>query len=774
MPPRPATISVLVLPGEQNTAKQKRARTHPLIQQLLNDPSLSTNVAERTHSIEETLHAFSPDVVLLDAASRSGEFLSLIQQIRTATGEKSAPIILITPSTADSSLLTDALRSGVDDYVSRSAPYEWLRKKIAFLATSAANAENSSMQASGAEDYYRDLVEHSADLICTHDLEGRILSVNRAVVKLTGYDPEQFVNKKNIRDILAPEVKGQFEAYIAAIKAHGRATGVMRVVTSSGERRIWEFNNSVRTEGVPFPTVRGIAHDVTERTRAEIALRESEERYRRIVETAEEGVWIIDEQDKTTFSNLKLSSMLGYPAEEIAGKTVFDLLDEIDRPFAREQIERFHQGMAAQFDARFRRKDGRHLFAIVSARPIFDKQGNYGGALAMLTDITGRKKLEQQLFQSQKMEAVGRLAGGIAHDFNNLLTAVLGYSELTLAQVTADNPFRGNLEQIRTAARKAADLTAQLLAFSRRQVLQPRVMNLNDVVSSINKILGRLIGEDVELVCRLEHGLKNVKVDPGQMEQVILNLALNARDAMPAGGRMTIQTANVHIDASQAASRSVDPGDYVMLAVTDSGSGMDEMTRSQIFEPFFTTKEFGKGSGLGLSTVDGIVSQSGGHIEVRSEPGQGSTFQIYLPATTEKSDESESAAEQLETMKGTGTILLVEDDEGVKSLAAQVLREHGYHVLVAGEATEAIGESEKFPGEIDLLLTDVVMPRMSGPRLAQLLLSRYRRMKVLYMSGYTENAIVRNGVLESTVDYLQKPFTPDSLLEKVRETLKAT
>jgi two-component system, cell cycle sensor histidine kinase and response regulator CckA len=393
--------------------------------------------------------------------------------------------------------------------------------------------------------------------------------------------------------------------------------------------------------------------------------------------------------------------------------------------------------------------------------------------LGVATDITQRRLLEDQLRQSQKMEAVGRLAGGIAHDFNNVLTAILGYSQMLLADLEPGDNRREDLQEIEHAAERAATLTRQLLAFSRRQVLHPQVLNLNDLVENLDKFLRRLIGEDIDLKVHFTPDLWPVLADQGQLEQVLMNLAVNSRDAMPKGGKLTIETANAELDEAYAHSHiTVKAGPYVMLAVSDTGAGMSEETRARIFEPFFTTKGAGKGTGLGLSTVYGIVKQSGGNIWVYSEPGRGTTFKIYLPRATESSPAPGLPRKETTGVRGSETILLVEDEDPVRTLAGKVLRGLGYRVLEAKLGREALAVAQAHQGEIDLLLTDVVMPEYSGSELARQLADIRPAIRILFMSGYTDEAIIHHGVLESNIAYLQKPFTPDSMARKVREVLE--
>jgi len=388
--------------------------------------------------------------------------------------------------------------------------------------------------------------------------------------------------------------------------------------------------------------------------------------------------------------------------------------------------------------------------------------------------LAALQKSEEQLLQAQKLEAVGRLAGGISHDFNNLLTAIMGYSELTLRQLPPNDPLCRNIQEIKRASERAASLTRQLLAFSRKQVMQLRVFDLNVVVRDIERMLLRMIGEDIDLRTILQEDLGNIKADPSQIEQVIMNLVVNSRDAMPKGGKLAIETARVYLDETYAQNHiEPAPGVYVMLAVSDSGVGVSEEVRQHIFEPFFTTKEPGKGTGLGLSTVYGIVKQLGGHVWVYSEPDKGTTFKVYLPSVIEEADEYQQPTAPATVPDGTETILLVEDAEAVRHLARDVLKSRGYNVFEAADAATAHSICRRYQRAIDLLLSDVVMPLRSGVDLAKELLEIHPEMNVLYMSGYTEDTVVHHGVLDPGVNFIQKPFSADVLAIRVREVLDA-
>ncbi|MCL6646413.1 MAG: response regulator, partial [Dehalococcoidia bacterium] len=418
-------------------------------------------------------------------------------------------------------------------------------------------------------------------------------------------------------------------------------------------------------------------------------------------------------------------------------------------------------------------KDGRRVALEVSSRLIYEG-GAPAGIEGIARDVTERRQLEAQLRQSQKMEAIGRLAGGVAHDFNNLLTAINGWGEILLQELPPDDYRRQFVEEITRAGERATELTRQLLAFGRRQVLAPKVLDLNATVASMHKMLTRLIGENIQLVTELDPNLGRVKADPGQIEQVIMNLCVNARDAMPAGGTLTISTSNVVVsDHTPLPGRPGDlkPGAYVMLAISDTGIGMDAETQARIFEPFFTTKEQGKGTGLGLATVYGIITQSGGHITVQSRPGHGTTFRIYLPQVAAAAEHREVHPQADGLPRGTETILLVEDEDGVRALARSALERHGYTIIEACDGEDALARYVRHNSRIALLLTDVIMPRMSGPDLAQRIQAMQPDIRVLYISGYTDSGLVHESVAAESVAFLQKPFTPDALACKVREVL---
>ncbi len=515
--------------------------------------------------------------------------------------------------------------------------------------------------------------------------------------------------------------------------------------------------------------------------RVEEALRESERRFRDLFDNAPLGYHEYDGEGHVTKVNRTEERMLGYGAEEMVGRPMWEFNGETD--FARQQILAKLAGTmppGRNIERTYRKKDGTLLHVLLEDKLISDEKGQIKGIRCAVQDITEWKRvkeevvsLQEQLRQSQKMEAIGRLAGGVAHDFNNLLTIIKGYSQLSLAELNEKDPLKGNIETIQKAAERAADLTRQLLAFSRRQIMELRVLDLNSLLKDMEKMLHRVIGEDIELVTLLAENLGRVKADPGQIEQVVMNLAVNARDAMPSGGKLLVETADAERDEAYVRSHEgMAAGRYVMFSVSDTGVGMPPELREKIFDPFFTTKEKGKGTGLGLSMVYGIVKQTGGNIFVYSEPGRGSVFKVYLPRVEEETSALAPRYETLSVPRGNETVLLVEDEQAVRNLAARVLREQSYHVLEASDGNEALLLAENHREErIHILVTDVVMPQMGGRELADRLRTLRPGIKVLFTSGYTDNAIVHHGALDHGVEFLQKPFSPSALGLKVRKVL---
>ncbi|PYO92200.1 MAG: hybrid sensor histidine kinase/response regulator [Gemmatimonadetes bacterium] len=517
--------------------------------------------------------------------------------------------------------------------------------------------------------------------------------------------------------------------------------------------------------------------EALERARQREALREQERLLRQIIDANPSLIFVKDWNGRFVLVNQATAHVYGTTVDALVGKTDGDFnrnTEEVAH-FLRDDRDVMSSGQSKIIaEEPVTNPAGETRWFQTIKVPLRSPAEGTATLLGVATEITERKRLEEQLLQSQKMEAVGQLAGGVAHDFNNILTAIVGYTDLLAAELASNVRQLEDLEEIRKAARRAAALTRQLLAFSRKQVLEPRIIDVNAVVLNLDKMLRSLISENIELKTDLADNLGAARADPNQIEQVIMNLAINARDAMPDGGTVTIETGNVTLDDAYAGQHvSVIPGEYVMLAVSDTGCGMDAKTQSRIFEPFFTTKPAGRGTGLGLSTVYGIVKQTGGNIWLYSEPGKGTTFKVYLPAIAALPEDIGKVAPAEAPRRGAGTVLVVEDDEQLRRLTHRALDAQGYTVLVADRGGTALDIARRHKGEIDLLLTDVIMPDTNGRKLAETIRAARPGMRVLYMSGYPDGAIASHGMLEPGVAYLAKPFTTEAITRRVREVLEA-
>jgi two-component system, cell cycle sensor histidine kinase and response regulator CckA len=624
------------------------------------------------------------------------------------------------------------------------------------------------------EHFFRSIIERSSDILIVQDESRTVRYISPAFETLLGYKNEDLLGRTGM-DLIHPDDHAAAQEVNAEMYERNApsASATLRVRSASGEYRTFDVRARNLLDDPVFTGTIVDARDITDEKRIEEALRASEERFRKIVETAGEGIVIRDPEGHVVFANERFADMLGYKLKEIMGRNVFEMVAPDRIPAMMESAERRRlTGQSEHLDTELYRKDRTRVSVILSVNPLFDARGEYIGALGMVTDITERKRLEEQLRQSQKIEAVGRLAGGVAHDFNNLLTAIRGHVELLLAEVSTGASIRPDIEEIQKAADRAAALTQQLLAFSRRQVLQPRVIDIDQVVIGVETLLRRLIGEDIHLVVALESRGARVRADPGQLEQVLMNLAVNARDAMPKGGSLVIDTSVTELDPDFIRNNEGShEGNYVRLRVTDSGVGMDQETLSHVFEPFYTTKEVGKGTGLGLATVYGIVKQSGGYIRVESRRQSGTTFEILLPEVLEDIQPARNGAPNMADARGE-TVLIAEDEDAVRALTTRILRKRGYHVLEAKHGVEALDIARTHEGRIDLLLTDVVMPMLGGRELGEMLMRARPDVKVLFMSGYTGDALLQRGLLEGS-KFLEKPFTPNSLAAKVREVLES-
>ncbi len=624
------------------------------------------------------------------------------------------------------------------------------------------------------DELFRLISENAADMIALVDVNGRRLYNSPAYQKVLGYAPGELQTTSAFEQIHPDDRQRVIEAAEEARRtALGRRVDY-RMRHKDGTWRVLESTASaIRNASGEIEKLVIVNRDITERTQAGEALRRSEANFRSLVENAPYGICRASADGTLLLVNPALVDILGYgsPADLLGANLFAGVFRD---PGAQKSLMEQSQsrGKFKDVEVEWKRKDGSPITVRCSARPVKDSGGGVAYFEVTAEDVTERRLLERRFRQMQKMEAVGQLTGGIAHDFNNLLGVIIGYSEILQQRMAQADGLRTFVDEIKKAGMRAASLTRQLLAFSRQQVLEPKVLDLNAVVSDIEKMLRRLIGEDVEFNTRLERALGAVKADQSQLEQVLVNLAVNARDAMPRGGKLILATANVELDEAYARHHPGSrPGRYVMLSMTDTGTGMSPETQAHIFEPFFTTKERGKGTGLGLATVYGVIKQSDGYIWVDSELGKGTTFTIYLPRVEEPVSHTGSTQPKSEARTGSETILVVEDAESLRKLTHELLKNEGYTVLSAATGAEALQISEGHAGPLHLLLTDVVMPGMNGRELAEQITARRPELRVMYMSGYTDSVIDEHGVLEPGTYLLHKPFTQDTLARKVREVL---
>jgi len=651
----------------------------------------------------------------------------------------------------------------------------WLIARLLDRRDALSRASERELRAS--EQRYRLLFEESPQPMWIFSVESlRFLAVNDSAVARFGYSREQFLQMR-ILDVRPEEDAPALLAELrSGAPAHGRR---WRYRTQAGaELTVDVYAHRIEWEG--GAAFISFLHDMTDRIAAEQRLQASEAQVRMLLESTNEGIYAVDLEGRCVWANPATARLLGVEAPQtLLGRNMHAQMHHTRPDGTPYPAAECCMMIATKAGETLRveeelvwRADGSSFPADYQSAPI-RQDGALAGAVVSFTDVSERQSLRAQFHQAQKMEAVGRLAAGIAHDFNNLLTVVNGYCDMLLAH--PDDPAAGaKIATIRKAGERAASLTGQLLAFSRQQVLQPKVLDLNAVVTDMEPLLRRVIGEDVSLVTLPGDSLGTVRADPGQLSQVLMNLVVNARDAMPKGGQITVETANVILDEFYVQQHpEVAAGSYVMLAVTDTGSGMSEETQRHLFEPFFTTKPAGKGTGLGLATVFGIVKQSGGSIGVYSEVGHGTAMKVYLPRQGEDADEAEVRLEPAKTQRGRETLLLVEDEAAVRELVAEVLREQGYDVLAAEHPAQAMEWAARRTAPLDLLISDVIMPDCDGRTLLKQLREHQPRLQVLFISGYPDQAIARHGQLDPGVAFLQKPFTPDSLARKVREVLEA-
>jgi len=621
------------------------------------------------------------------------------------------------------------------------------------------------------EEKFRTLFEAAPDGYYLMNMDGEIVDVNRSAELLIGYKKDELIGRYFLDPGFLPKTETTKALKMLERVRKGNPVGptVFRMIRKDGRPIDIEIR-SIPAKIGNEELILGIGRDITFRQQQETQIR----KLATVIEQASEYILITDLEGRIEYANPVFEKITGYTREEAIGKLPKFLLSEKhpDSLF-QDHLEIVSRGKTWSGTIIKKRKDGSEFYTETTIFPIRNEQGKIINFASVSRDITREKNLERQFHQAQKMEAIGRLAGGVAHDFNNILTVIRGFSDLMLSKIKPDHPFYKEILQIHKASERAANLTNQLLAFSRRQMIQPQVINLNNILRDMERMLFRLIGEDIQLELILDKKLGNIKIDPGQVEQIVMNLVVNARDAMPTGGKITIETSNVYLDQSYVDEHLlIKTGDYIFLAISDTGKGMDEDTRNRIFEPFFTTKK--EGSGLGLSTVYGIVKQNDGNIWVYSESGKGTTFKIYFPRIDEPTTFERERELKIDTFRGSETILLVEDDQAVRELAREILAENGYTVLEAENGQVALSVIKQYRQPIHLLLTDVVMPEMSGKELAERIKKIHPEIKILYMSGYTENAITHHGVLANETEFIQKPFPPIIMLEKIRKILQGT
>jgi PAS domain S-box-containing protein len=740
-------------------------------------PSAHFDWAVSRKQFTEHLAASQYDIVIADYRLPDWTGMEALRELRHLGLD--VPLILVTGELGDERAV-ECVKGGAADYLLKTGNLARLpiavtraieEKRVRTESRLAQQLiEQAQHQAREQEERFLQLAETIDEVFFVMDAQHReTLYINPAYEKTWGRSCQSlYDNPQSFVESVPPGDRERLVEYMERV-SRGEQAGKLeyRIIQPDGNVR-WLLAHAVpiRNEDGEVYRIGGVALDITESREARLALEEIAERLRKLTETSFDAI-DITQDGIIQEANPGYLKMFGYARmEDVIGRRITDFVSEASRDDVETRVSNNIEGT---YELEGRRQDGRKLLLEATARTHVIKGRTV--RITALRDMTERRSLEDQFRQAQKMEAVGRLAGGVAHDFNNLLTVILSYTDMLIEGVSPKDPRAEDLGEIRKATVTAASLTRQLLAFSRQQVIEPRLINLNDIVESSEKMLRRLIGEDIEVRTTLASGPLTVMIDPGQLEQVMMNLAVNARDAMPTGGKLTLETANVTLDAEYARDHwPVVPGNFAMLAMSDIGSGMDEQTRALMFEPFFTTKAAGQGTGLGLATVYGIVKQSNGFIWVYSEPGKGTSFKIYFPLVDQAPEQYATKQQVNAPPTGIETILLAEDATAVRMAARQILERCGYSVLEAANGTDALTIAQN-GAVIDLLLTDVVMPEMSGRELVDRFARLRPNTKVLFMSGYTDDAIVRHGVLRPGTAYLQKPFSPDTLARKVRDVL---
>lgn len=722
--------------------------------------------------LEHYLDCF-PDMILMDVVMPGIDGYEVCERIRALPGGDQVPI-LMTTSLDDLRSIQRAYDAGASDFVTKPINWSLLAHRVRYMVRAGQTYER--FRRSQAKN--QALLDAIPDLICRHRLDGELLECKSSRETKLGAVPHP-LDGANMRDLMPDAAACDVLDAASAALACG-ATQVLEVrLEEDGGLRFLEARIVVCGDN----EVLTILRDITQRKAMEEQLRSSEERFRSLIENAPDLITILGPQGSIRYGSPSVERVLGFAGEDFVGGSIYDVVEVDDAPVLRNDLAlalskpgtpRFNQ-------LRFTDCRGEQRTMESSCNAIRNEETGEMAIVLNSRDITDRlltekalRDSEEQLRHSQKMEAIGRLAGGVAHDFNNLLTAILGYSQILDERLRAEGISTEDLDEIRNAGDRATALTRQLLTFSRRQMIQPRRVDLNAILHDMQKMLRRLLGEDIQLETRLHPALGPAVVDPGQIEQVVMNLAVNARDAMPDGGTLLIESENVEItEADETLMHRLPPGPYVSLRISDTGTGISEEDRRKIFDPFFSTKEAGQGTGLGLSTVYGIIHQNGGEIVVDSDPGHGATFRLYLPQSARELPAEDTEPPHPDTLHGSETVLLVEDEEWVRTLVRQCLERYGYTVLEAEHGDHAMTIHQRYKGAIQLLLTDVVMPGVNGVQLAKTLTRERPSMRTLYMSGYSDHAVFREGYFRSGAPFLAKPFTIEDLAAKVRGAIDA-
>ena len=739
-----------------------------LLQEMLREASVSDVRLVAAPTLQAGLRLLeveSFDVALVDLSLPDADGLESLEKLQSKAPH--LPIIVIT-GRDDSEIAVQAVREGAQDYLIKGQGDGHLLVRSMRYAS---ERKRTIEQLRRSELHFRSLLENALDIITVVETSGIIRYASPATERVLGYAPHELTGTSIWRLVNEEDARAALAAYGRAARTSAPGPPVeVRVRRKDGTCCILE---AIGKPLLSDPVVKGVvinARDITERKQAQQRLYEANERLRAVIEGSPLAIFVTDTQGYVQSWNKAAERLFGWTEPEVLGRPApiagpdHGLKEWLDKALRGEILV---QAEAVRF-----RKDGSAVEVNVWTALLRDEHGGLQGIVAMVADITERKRLEEQLRHAQKMEAVGRLAGGVAHDFNNLLTVITGYGQLALNRVPSDSAMAADLREVLGAADRAASLTKQLLSFSRRQVFEPSVIDLNVLVHEMHRMLHRIIGEDIELILRLSPGLRPVRADRGQIELVLLNLAVNARDAMPHGGQLIIETANAHLGEEGQRNRMMQMSDAcVMLSVTDTGVGMDPQVRAKIFEPFFTTKDTGKGTGLGLSTSYGIVRQHGGDIWVYSEPGLGSTFKIYLPAAHESLQPAAPAPSRTIAKGGPETILIVEDEPGVAAIMREALSEKGYQVLMASDPEDALAIARRHAGPIHLLLSDMILNSIHASELSREIAKLRPDIKVLYVSGYSHGGAAGQKSIEPGAAFLEKPFAPEALARKVREVL---